>query len=97
MIPSFNNFVFLFMTVSAFGMCCGYYGRIINNTISFSDFYGKRFKRIFPFFGVLVLLDIILSPSIDMLYEAFANLTLMFGFLPNAGNISVIGVGWFLW
>lgn len=23
-IPSFTNFVFLFMTVSAFGMCCGY-------------------------------------------------------------------------
>lgn len=22
-IPSFTNFVFLFMTVSAFGMCCG--------------------------------------------------------------------------
>ena len=25
LIPSFTNFVFLFMTVSAFGMCCGYY------------------------------------------------------------------------
>ena len=24
-IPSFTNFVFLFMAVSAFGMCCGYY------------------------------------------------------------------------
>lgn len=24
-IPSFTNFVFLFMVVSAFGMCCGYY------------------------------------------------------------------------
>lgn len=30
------------------------------------------------------------------IYEAFADLTLLFGFLPNAGNISVIGVGWFL-
>jgi peptidoglycan/LPS O-acetylase OafA/YrhL len=95
-IPSFTNFVFLFMTVSAFGMCCGYYERIINNKISFSDFYGKRFKKILPFFGLLVLLDIVMSPSIDALYEAFADLTLLFGFLPGAGNITVIGVGWFL-
>lgn len=96
LIPSFTNFVFLFMTVSAFGMCCGYYERIINNRISFSDFYGKRFKKILPFFGLLVLVDIVMSPSTDALYEAFADLTLLFGFLPHAGNISVIGVGWFL-
>lgn len=95
MIPSFTNFVFLFMTVSAFGMCCGYYERVINNKISFSDFYEKRFKKILPFFGLLVLLDIAMSPSMDALYEAFADLTLLFGFLPNAGNITVIGVGWF--
>lgn len=95
-IPSFTNFVFLFMTVSAFGMCCGYYERIINNKISLSDFYGKRFKKILPFFGLLVLMDIAMSPSIDALYEAFADLTLLFGFLPSAGNITVIGVGWFL-
>lgn len=96
MIPSFTNFVFLFMTISSFGMCCGYYEKLINNKISFSDFYGKRFKKILPFFGLLVLLDIAMSPSIDAFYEAFADLTLLFGFLPGAGNITVIGVGWFL-
>lgn len=96
MIPSFTNFVFLFMTVSAFGMCCGYYERIVNNKISFNDFYGKRFKKILPFFGFLVLVDIVMSPSTDALYEVFADITLLFGFLPNAGNITVIGVGWFL-
>ncbi|HIZ43289.1 MAG TPA: acyltransferase [Firmicutes bacterium] len=95
-ISSFTNFVFLFMTVSAFGMCCGYYEKIRDNQVSFSDFYGKRFKKILPFFGVLVLADVIMSPSADAVYEAFADLTLLFGFLPNAGNISVIGVGWFL-
>lgn len=94
MIPSFTNFVFLFMTVSAFGMCCGYYEKVINNKISFNDFYGKRFKKILPFFGLLVLLDVIISPSIDSLYEAFADITLLFGFLGK--SISVIGVGWFL-
>ena len=93
-IPSFTNFVFLFMTISAFGMCCGYYEKILNNVVSLSKFYGKRFKKIFPFFGILVLLDIVLSPSIASIYEGFADLTLVFGFLQKP--ISVIGVGWFL-
>lgn len=95
-IPSFTNFVFLFMIVSAFGMCCGYYEKMLNNQISFSDFYGKRFKKVLPFFGILVLLDVIMSPSVSSIYEGFADLTLLFGLLPNAGGISVIGVGWFL-
>ncbi|PKB53220.1 hypothetical protein CRH03_22225 [Clostridium sp. HMb25] len=30
-ILSFTNFVFLFMAVSAFGMWCGYYDRILKN------------------------------------------------------------------
>lgn len=96
MIPSFTNFVYLFMTVSAFGMCCGYYHKMLNNQINLSDFYTKRFKKILPFFAILVLIDVLLSPSLNGIYEAFADLTLLFGFLPNAGNISVIGVGWFL-
>ena len=53
-------------------------------------------KRFFRFFAVLVILDNVLSPSLSSCYESFANLTLVFGLLPNAGNISVIGVGWFL-
>lgn len=93
-IPSFTNFVFLFMTVSAFGMCCGYYDKILKGRVDFSEFYGKRFKKILPFFGTLVLLDIIMSPSVASLYEGFADLTLVFGFLQKP--ISVIGVGWFL-
>ena len=28
LIPSFTNLVFLFMVVSAFSMCCGYYEKI---------------------------------------------------------------------
>lgn len=93
-ISSFTNFVFLFMAISAFGMCCGYYEKILNNKVNLTSFYGKRFKNIFPFFGLLVLLDVAISPSIDALYEAFADLTLVFGFLGK--SISVIGVGWFL-
>lgn len=93
-IPSFTNFVFLFMTVSAFGMCCGYYDKMLKNQVNLTGFYAKRFKKILPFFGVLVLLDIIMSPSVASLYEGFADFTLLFGFLQK--QISVIGVGWFL-
>lgn len=95
-IPSFTNFVFLFMSVSAFGMCCGYYGKILQGNVDFVDFYKKRFLKVLPFFSILVLLDFIVSPSKDALYEVFANITLLFGLLPDAGNISIIGVGWFL-
>lgn len=93
-IPSFTDFVFLFMTISAFGMCCGYYEKILKGRVDFTEFYGKRFKKILPFFGTLVLLDIIMSPSVESLYEGFADLTLVFNFLQR--TISVIGVGWFL-
>lgn len=96
MIPSFTNFVFLFMVISAFGMCCGYYEKILNNTISMTEFYKKRFLKVLPFFAVLVLLDVVLDHSLASLYEGFADMTLMFGLLPDCGNITVIGVGWFL-
>lgn len=95
-IPSFTDFVFLFMMLSAFGMCCGYYNKMLSGKISLSEFYGRRFKKIFPFFAVLVLLDVVMSPSAGSFCEGFADLTLMFGFLPNPRSIAVIGVGWFL-
>lgn len=95
-IPSFTNFVFLFMTVSAFGMCCGYYRKMMNNEVSITSFYSKRFKKTLPFFGFLILLEVMVSPSIDALYEAFADFTLLFGFLSGTHSISIIGVGWFL-
>lgn len=95
LIPSFTMLVYLFMMISAFSMCCGYYDKIMHNEISVGQFYGKRYARVWPFFALLCLIDLLLSPSISALYEVFANLTLCFGLLPNA-DISVIGVGWFL-
>ncbi|SDB46961.1 Peptidoglycan/LPS O-acetylase OafA/YrhL, contains acyltransferase and SGNH-hydrolase domains [Pseudobutyrivibrio sp. YE44] len=95
MVPSFANFVFLFMTVSGFGICCGYYERIKNKQMDIADFYKKRYMKIWPFFAALCLLDFVMSPSLNSLYEVFANLTLCFGLIPNA-HIKVIGVGWFL-
>lgn len=95
LMPFLNNLTFLFMMVSGFSMCCGYYDRIVSGKITLSSFYKKRYQKVWPYFTVLVLLDFAVSPSLHALYETFADLTLCFGFLPNA-NISVIGVGWFL-
>lgn len=93
-ISSFTNFVFLFMVVSAFGMCCGYFEKMLNNQISPESFYAKRYSKILPFFAVLVLLDVVISPSVSAVIEGIADVTLLFGLFPN--DISVIGVGWFL-
>ena len=93
-IPSFTDFVFIFMIVSAFGMCCGYYDRVINNKLNLAKFYERRIKKIFPFFGILILIDVIVEHSLNSLYEGFADLTLLFGFIPR--SLNVIGVGWFI-
>ena len=53
LIPAFANLVFLFMMVSGFGMCCGYYQRIIDQKISIEDFYKKRYIKIWPYFAML--------------------------------------------
>lgn len=94
-VPSFANLVFLFMVISGFALCCGYYHKILNNEVSVGAFYSKRFTKIWPFFALLCVLEVIISPSRTALAEAFANLTLMFGLLPDP-SLSVIGVGWFL-
>lgn len=95
LIPSFTNLVFLFMMVSGFGMCCGYYQKIVDQKISVEDFYKKRYIKIWPYFALLCALDFVISPSKESLFEIFANLTLCQGLLPNA-NITVIGVSWTL-
>ena len=95
LIPSFTNLVFLFMMVSGFGMCCGYYQKIVDQKISVEDFYKKRYIKIWPYFALLCALDFVISPSKESLFEIFANLTLCQGLLPNM-RIEVIGVSWTL-
>ena len=41
-ISSFTNLVFLFMIISSFAMCCGYYEKIKSNKISLEEFYKKE-------------------------------------------------------
>ena len=45
LIPNFTNLVFLFMMVSGFGMCCGYYQKIIDRKISVEEFYSKKIHQ----------------------------------------------------
>lgn len=94
-INSFTNLTFLFMAISAFSMCCGYYERFKNQTVSLEDFYRRRYSRIWPFFALLCTIELILEHNLNSLFEWFADLTLVFGLLPNA-DIKVVGVGWFL-
>lgn len=95
-IPFFTDFTLLFMVVSGFSLCCGYYTRIKGGTITPNAFYRKRYLRILPFFALLCLIDLAFEPNIGSLYEVFANMTLCFGLLPPDAEIHVIGVGWFL-
>lgn len=82
-------------------MCCGYYEKIKAGKMDLNVFYGKRYGKIFPFFALLVLIDLAVSLVLnggittESLYEAFSDLTLMYGFFATF-NMSVIGVGWTL-
>lgn len=90
-----GNFTILFMMVSAFGMCCGYYEKFKVGTINIEAFYKRRYEKLWPFFALLCILDVVISPSADSVYEIFANLTMLQGLLPNP-QISVVGVSWTL-
>lgn len=93
-IPSFTNFVFLFMAISSFGMCVGYYEKVKKGSLDWVDFYKKRYMKVFPFFSVIVFIDIIVEHNLTALIEAVPNLTFTRGLFPN--NIEQIGVAWFL-
>ncbi len=62
-IPVMSDFVFLFMMISAFSLCCGYYDRFKNGTVCLNDFYKRRYSRILPFFAILVFLSVIIPHS----------------------------------
>lgn len=94
MIPSFTDFTFLFMTISAFGMCVGYYQKVKDGKVNWVDFYKKRYMKVLPFFAVVVLMDIVFNHDLTSIIEAVPNLTLTRGFFPN--DIGQIGVAWFL-
>lgn len=94
-IPSFTDFTFLFMVISAFSMCCGYYEKFKSGKVDIERFYKRRFQRLWPFFAILCTIALVMSFSLKSVFEWFADLTLMFGLIPH-NNIEIIGVGWFI-
>lgn len=87
--------IYLFMIISGFSLCCGYYERILHQSIPIVEFYKKRYKKILPFFALLVFMDCMTNLSLNSVIEGIADITLVYALLPNA-SISVLGVGWFL-
>ncbi|MDE6782264.1 MAG: acyltransferase [Paramuribaculum sp.] len=94
-IPWFTDFTLLFMIVSGFSVSYGYFDKIKHSTITPLQFYRKRYIRLLPFYSLLCLLDLALSPSWRSVAETFADITLTNGMIPNV-EINVIGVGWFM-
>lgn len=68
-IPSLTHFVFFFLVISAFALCCGYYDKFREGSIMPNVFYKKRYSRILPFFAVLVFIDLII-PHTPNKFEA---------------------------
>lgn len=95
-IKHLSIFVEMFFILSAFGMCCGYYEKIKNNTISIKDFYLKRYKKILPFFSIIVILDLCVSGiNIKNIFEGVLNLSLTTGLLPKY-TTEIVGISWAL-
>ncbi len=94
-VMSLTHFVALFLMISGFGMFCGYYDRFKDGKMDLNSFYTKRYKKILPFFAILIVLDLVIDFSIKHLIEGLTELTLIFGLLPN-NEPEVIGVSWTL-
>lgn len=91
-----ESFVNLFFVISGFGMFYGYYEKIKYNQITLNEFYQRRFKKMWPFFSLLVIADMIYSwVGLQSMTEAFAEITMVFAFLPGP-SFSIMGVGWTL-
>ncbi|MBR1683782.1 MAG: acyltransferase [Clostridia bacterium] len=83
---------FLFMMISAFSMCCGYYERIKKGEITLNEFYSKRYVRILPFFALLTVLEAAYTHTLPAYLEAITHMSLTTGLLPNnAAEISKVG------
>lgn len=93
-IVSFTDLVYLFMAISSFGLCCGYYQRFVEGKIDWEKFYQRRFSKILPFFIAMILLDLCTGFSFDSLMQGLVEAILFHGFIP--AEFTVVGVGWFL-
>lgn len=94
-IPSLTWLVYLFLMISGFGMCVGYLNEFQRGAVDLEAFYKKRYAKILPFFGILLIIALLMEYSISAVYEASVEVLLLHGLLPN-NEVSVIGVCWTL-
>ena len=94
-IPSFDYLVYLFMIISGFGMCNGYYQKLKDGNYDLNKFYSRRYKKTVPFFSILIIVNCILEFNRENIFEGLMEITMLFGFLPN-NSLGVIGVAWTL-
>ena len=94
-IGSMTHFVKLFLILSGFGMCCGYYERFKSGKANLEKFYIRRFEKNLPFFALLVCIDTLFSIKTVVWRDVFSSLTMIFNLMPSH-DMSVIGVGWTL-
>lgn len=94
----------MFFILSAFSMCCGYFEKMKNGTMLPKEFYLRRFGKFAPFFWMITaaytvpmaVKAILVKESLDRVAEeAFFNISLLFGFLPD-NRMDVAGIGWTL-
>ena len=95
LIPSFTHLILLFLMISGFGMCAGYLEKFWNGAIDLEKFYKRRYAKILPYFGFLIVIALLYEPSLANFYDATMETLLIYGFLPN-NALNVIGVGWTL-
>lgn len=95
LIPSFTHLVLLFLMISGFGMCVGYLDKFHKGIVDLEKFYKRRYAKILPYFGFLIIIAVIYEPSVTNIFDATMEFLLVYGFLPN-NVLNVIGVGWTL-
>ena len=94
-IPSLTWLVYLFLMISGFGMCVGYLNKFQRKTVDLEAFYKKKYVKILPFFGLLLIIAFVMEHSISTVYEISIEILLLHGLLPN-NAVSTIGVCWTL-
>lgn len=94
-VASWTHFVPLFLMISGFGMFCGYYERFKNGSIDINSFYTRKYRKLLPFFIILIVIDIVMNRGSNHIIEGITEATLVFGLLPN-NQPDVIGVSWTL-
>lgn len=94
-IGTMTHFVKLFLILSGFGMCCGYYVKFKEGKADIEKFYKRKFSKNMPFFVLLVFIDTLVSIRGVIWRDVFASLTMAFNLMPTH-DMSIVGVGWTL-